>query len=118
MVRWDVNLHPDVEAWYLALDQQTAETVTDVIDYLAEHGPGLGRPTVDSIEGSRHHNMKELRTGSVRILFCFDPRREAILLIAGDKRGQWKRWYTAAIPLADDRYDEWLKIMAQEGDAQ
>lgn len=104
-----------MEAWYLALDQSTAETVTDVIDYLAQYGPGLGRPTVHSVEGSRHHNMKELRTGSTRILFCFEPQREAILLVAGDKRGQWQRWYTAAIPLADDRYDEWLKIIATEG---
>jgi hypothetical protein len=59
--------------------------------------------------------MKELRTGSIRILFCFDPHREAILLVAGDKRGQWQRWYTTAIPLADDRYDEWLKVIATEG---
>jgi hypothetical protein len=114
---WEIILHPEVDAWYLTLNQKTAETVTDAIDYLAEHGPGLGRPTVDSIEGSRHHNMKELRTGTIRILFCFDPLRAAILLVAGDKRDRWRQWYKSAIPLADDRYDEWLKIVSEGGGA-
>lgn len=53
--------------------------------------------------------MKELRTGSIRILFAFDPKREAILLVAGNKRDQWTRWYKVAVPVADDRYDEWLR---------
>ena len=57
--------------------------------------------------------MKELRPGStgtseVRILFAFDPARQAILLVAGDKAGRWQRWYDMAIPLADDRYDDHL----------
>jgi hypothetical protein len=71
--------------------------------------------TVDSRQRSRYHNVKELRTGSTRILFCFDPQREAVLLVAGDKRGQLQHWYTTAIPLADDRYDEWMKSIATEG---
>ena len=81
---------------------------------LESDGPGLGRPLVDTIKASRHKNMKELRPGSsgrseVRILFIFDPKRRAILLIAGDKQGQWQKWYRKNIPVADDRYDEHLR---------
>ena len=83
------------------------------ITRLEAEGPRLGRPTADRIKGSRHQNMKELRPGSaghseIGILFAFDPRRRAILLTAGDKSGRWKRWYDLNIPIADDRFDEWL----------
>ena len=57
---------------------------------------------------SRHANMKELRAGTTRTLFAFDLRRTAILLLGGDKSGQWKSWYDRAIPQADDLYDEHL----------
>jgi hypothetical protein len=65
------------------------------------------------VEASRHHNMKELRPGSagsseVRILFAFDPARHAVLLVAGDKSGNWRHWYAANIPVADDRFDDHL----------
>ncbi|MCO5310254.1 MAG: type II toxin-antitoxin system RelE/ParE family toxin [Austwickia sp.] len=64
---------------------------------LQERGPALGRPLVDTVTASRHRNMKELRPGSsgrseLRILFAFDPKRQAILLVAGDKAGDWQRW--------------------------
>ena len=52
--------------------------------------------------------MKEIRAGSVRVLFVFDPERQAILLVGGDKAGQWQRWYVENIPIADDRYDKYL----------
>lgn len=80
-------------------------------------GPGLGRPLVDRIAGSRHTNMKELRPlrGNVRILFVFDPRRMAILLIGGDKTNRWKDWYDAMIPVADRLYDEHLRTLRDEG---
>ncbi|WP_205304368.1 type II toxin-antitoxin system RelE/ParE family toxin [Nonomuraea montanisoli] len=76
------------------------------IDRLAEAGPSLGRPLVDKLEGSQAHNLKELRPGSagrseVRILFAFDPWRSAILLIGGDKSGDWSGWYRWAIPHAE-----------------
>lgn len=100
--------------WLKAIDDDTYDQVLGALDVLAEHGPGLGRPLVDSILGSRHKNMKELRPGSsgrseVRILFAFDPRRRAILLLAGDKHGAWSKWYAKSIPIADMRYDEHLK---------
>ena len=88
--------------------------INDALRILTEHGPGLGRPLVDSIVGSGHRNMKELRPSSsgrseARILFAFDPRRRAILLLAGDKQGAWAKWYRKNIPVADDRYDEHLE---------
>jgi DNA-binding XRE family transcriptional regulator len=72
--------------------------VVYAIEALAEVGPNLGRPLVDRIKGSAIHNLKELRPGSagateVRILFVFDPWRSAILLVAGDKAGNWSGWY-------------------------
>jgi hypothetical protein len=86
------------------------------IDALAEGGPGLGRPLVDTITGSRIQNLKELRPGTVRILFVFDPWRSSVLLVAGDKAGQWSAWYRQAIPLAEQRYEIYLKErQAEEG---
>lgn len=105
---WAIHQHPEVAAWLADLSGPSAENVTAAIDRLADDGPSLGRPLVDTIKGSRHNNMKELRARTVRILFVFDPRRQAVLLVAGDRRGEWSRWYRKAVPLADDRYDEWL----------
>ena len=78
----------------------------------------MGRPVVERIHSSRHHNMKELRAakdGVLRVLFMFDPRRQAILLIGGDKSEQWESWYEQAIPLADELYDEYLAELKEEG---
>ncbi len=86
-----------------------AALIEDAIDQLASEGPALRRPLADRVKGSRYHNMKELRPPSsgsteIRLLFAFDPRREAIFLVAGDKAGNWQGWYSAAIPLADERF--------------
>lgn len=102
-----------VEDWVINLDQQSYEQVVAAIELLAERGPQLGRPLVDTIRASRHKNMKELRPGStgrseLRVLFAFDPERKAIFLIAGDKAGQWDKWYRVNIPIADDRFDKHL----------
>ena len=107
-----------VEPWVLGLDDETYNLVAAAISRLEALGPALGRPTADRIRGSRHHNMKELRPGSagrseIRIPFAFDPKRRATLLIAGDKAGRWKQWYDASIPIADDRFDEWLATEEQ-----
>lgn len=101
----------EVDQWFVDLcttDQGLAEAVTAAIDVLEQTGPSLGRPLVDRIKGSRHHNMKELRVKSTRILFVFDSMQSAVLVVAGDKAGQWNAWYRQNIPLADDRYDQWL----------
>ena len=108
-----------IEGWLRTVDEVTFDLIGAAVEILAEHGPGLGRPLVDTVIGSRHSNMKELRPGSsgrseVRILFAFDPRRKAILLVAGDKHGQWQRWYKDNIPIADDRYDKHLTELKKQ----
>ena len=110
---WEVSLHQDVEEWYLSIcqnDPETADLIEQAVDRLATEGPSLGRPLVDRIKGSKYHNMKELRPASagateVRILFAFDPGREAIFLVAGTSRGNGKagtakpyRWLTGGTP--------------------
>lgn len=96
--------------------------MAEAIEVLVEHGPALGRPLVDRLKGSDYHNMKELRPGStgtteVRMIFAFDPVREAVFLVAGDKSGRWQSWYREAIPLADARFAEHLAALKQEEQA-
>jgi len=110
---WDVDWEL-IGGWLLSLDDRTYIQVRAALGILADRGPHLGRPLVDTVTASRHPNMKELRPGSsgrseIRILFAFDPRRHAILLVGGDKTGNWAQWYKVNIPLADDRYDEHLR---------
>lgn len=107
---WVVLLLEEVEAWYFELDTEAMTAVTGAIDLLEQEGPTLGRPTVDKVKGSKFHNMKELRPAgtSIRILFLFDPRRQAVLLLAGDKAGNWETWYDKNIPIAEHRYQDWL----------
>ncbi|WP_033325398.1 type II toxin-antitoxin system RelE/ParE family toxin [Streptomyces yerevanensis] len=99
-------------------DCTTARLVGQAIQALVEEGPDLGRPLVDRIKGSALRLLKELRPGScgsteIRILFAFDPERSAVLLVAGDKAGQWAEWYRRTIPLAEERYTEWLDHLAR-----
>lgn len=113
---WEIYVVDEVIEWIGQLDDSTHARVVQAIDALAEGGPGLGRPLVDTITGSKIQNLKELRPGTVRILFVFDPWRSSVLLVAGDKAGQWNSWYREAIPLAEDRYDRYLKEReAEEG---
>lgn len=82
------------------------------MDLLADRGTELGRPYADRIHGSKYHNLKELRTRgparNIRILFIFDPRRQAVLLLGGDKTGKWEAWYRRAIPEAERQYEKYL----------
>jgi hypothetical protein len=118
LVVWEVEVTDELEAWWdeLTVDQQ--ESLTDRVGLLAERGPDLGRPVVDRITSSRHHNMKELRAskgGALRVFFMFDPRRQVILLLGGDKSGEWDGWYESAVPVADDLYDKYLDELRHEG---
>ena len=110
---WRVDLGL-IEDWLDTLDDRSVELVLAAIEVLAERGPNLGRPLVDTVTASRHRNMKELRPGStgrseLRVLFAFDPERQAILLVAGDKACNWQRWYRKNIPVADDLLDAHLR---------
>lgn len=118
---WEVQFDPTFETWADDLDQADAEALLAAIRVLRDHGPALGRPLVDSVKGSRHKNMKELRPGStgrteVRVLFAFDPKRRAILLVGGDKSNAWSKWYEMNVPIADERYDAHLiGLSAEQG---
>jgi hypothetical protein len=110
-----------VRDWLHALrsgDPVTRRLVAEAIDRLLDDGPALGRPLADRVSGSRLHNLKKLRPGSrgateVRILFIFDPARNAVLLVAGDKSGRWDQWYRDAIPTAEAAYEAYQKGRGQ-----
>lgn len=117
-IMWSVDIEL-IAGWLASLDDDSRAQVVAVIELLEDRGPQLGRPIVDTVSSSRHRNMKELRPGSsgrseLRVLFAFDPERSAIMLIAGDKAGDWTRWYKKNIPLADDIFDEHLRKLRGE----
>lgn len=113
---WEVEGTDEFRWWYWDLNPDEQDAVDSVVDHLKDRGPGLGRPLVDTIKGSRHPNMKELRPRrGLRILFAFDPRRTAILLLGGDKTNRWNDWYVEMIPRADRLYDEHLEALEEEG---
>lgn len=114
---WNVEYTDQFEDWWRDLSEQQQEAIVDRVGLLEVHGPALGRPLVDTIRRSRHSNMKELRAskdGALRILFTFDPRRHAILLLGGDKTGLWNAWYEDSVPRADDLYDDHLDELRDE----
>lgn len=110
LVNWDIYFTNVAEEWILGLDDADYRSIMAAVELLEEHGPSLGRPAVDRIEGSRHHNMKELRSfrGNLRALFAFDPERDAIILLGGDKTDNWTGWYARNLPIADKLYDQHL----------
>jgi hypothetical protein len=116
-VDYRLEIVAEVREWLHQLrrsDRVTAVLVGQAITALIEEGPSLGRPLVDRIKGSVLHNLKELRPASsgateIRILFIFDPTRNVVLLVAGDKAGRWAGWYRDAVPLAEARYATYLK---------
>ena len=110
---WTVLFSPEAEAWLDDLTDREWESIMAAVELLAERGPGLGRPAVDTITGSRHANMKELRSfgGHLRALFAFDPKRQAIVLLGGDKTDDWRGWYERNIPIADALFDDYLAYL-------
>jgi len=119
---WEILLTGEVESFLDDLyksDPASHQLVNQAILILERNGPAEGRPLVDSITASRIANMKELRPPSsgrseIRILLVFDPWRAAILLVAGDKSGQWSKWYRTAIPRAEQLYDDYLAERRKE----
>jgi hypothetical protein len=112
---WEVEYTEEFETWWSALSEEEQAEVNTKVELLEEHGPTLPRPHADVIASSRHSNMKELR-GKVaerhlRVLYAFDPRRTALLLIGGDKTGD-PNWYERFVPIADDLFDRHLGRIA------
>lgn len=114
---WTILFHDDFAAEFSALAESLQDELLAHALLLRDFGPGLGRPTVDTLKGSKHANMKELRFGWAgavwRVAFAFDPARQAILLVGGDKAGtDQRRFYKRLIALADVRFDEHLDSLA------
>ena len=110
---WRIVILEEAETWIRSLLPDQRDRVAAALNVLERLGPALGRPKVDSVRGSRHANMKEFREGTIRFLFAFDPTRAAIVLIGGDKKNQWKKWYAATIPRADALFDQWLASLEE-----
>lgn len=113
----EILFTPEADSWYKALGNEDRARLVERIEQLRETGSTLGWPAVERIKSSQHHKMKELRskTGNLRVLFAFDPRRRAVLLVGGDKTNNWKRWYKDNIPKADRLFDQHLRNMGGEG---
>lgn len=101
----------------MRLGAKEADKIAGALDQLEERGPMTARPHADSVKGSRHHNMKEVRSvgGHLRALIAFDPRRHAIVLLGGDKTNDWNRWYQRRIPIADKIYEKHLRSLGRGG---
>ena len=117
---WVVEIGDEFEPEFDALNEDVRVEILDLSRLLQQFGPRLGRPRVDTLKGSRHANMKELRfeaAGGVwRLAFAFDPKRKAILLVAGDKSGvNEKRFYRELIRKADLRFDAHLARVGTGG---
>lgn len=117
-VAWEVEYTDEFGGWWEGLSEGEQESVRAGVLRLEEKGPALGRPLADTVSGSRHPNMKELRPpgGNLRVLFAFDPRRMAILLVGGDKTDRWREFYEEKIPEADRLYDEHLEELREQGE--
>lgn len=118
-LKWEVAFHEEFDKEFQALDEGLQDELLAHAILVREHGPNLGRPTVDTLKGSTHANMKELRftwNGEVwRVAFAFDPMRRAVLLVGGDKGGaDKKRFYKRLVAVADERFDRHLASLREK----
>jgi hypothetical protein len=117
-MKWEVEYTDEFGHWWAGLSEEEQISVAASVKLLEERGPSLGYPHSSGIHGSKHGHMRELRTQHLgrplRTLYAFDPLRNAILLIGGDKTGDG-RWYVVNIPLADRLYDEHIEQLRKEG---
>jgi hypothetical protein len=116
---YEVEFTDEFESWWSGLTQAEQESVNFVVSHLQDKGFHLTRPQVDAVQGSKFKNMRELRCQHqgrpYRVLFAFDLRRVAILLLGGDKTGR-PDWYEEFVPRADKIYAQHLKNISGGGD--
>ena len=118
-MNWEVGFDPAFDLEFDALPTTVQDELLAQAKLLEAFGPALGRPRVDTLNGSRYANMKELRfqadDGVWRVAFAFDPQRKAILLVAGDKSGiNERRFYRQMIKRADVRFNKHLDQLKDE----
>lgn len=117
MKEWTIIYRPRYEVWFSKCAEGLQNEILAHLEVLKAMGPTLGRPRVDHIKGSKHQNMKEMRVqfngDPVRILFAFDPKRRAVLLLGGAKTGD-EQWYRRNVPIADREFDAHLAEMEKQ----
>ncbi|MGE3819083.1 MAG: type II toxin-antitoxin system RelE/ParE family toxin [Isosphaeraceae bacterium] len=116
---WTVLFDEEFAAWFETVAEGLQDEILVRARLLQEFGPNLGRPHVDTLKGSKSPNLKELRIqhrgAPWRVIFAFDPKRSAILLVGGDKSGD-KRWYAKHIEIAESRFERHLERLGKEAD--
>ncbi|MGA3166354.1 MAG: type II toxin-antitoxin system RelE/ParE family toxin [Terriglobia bacterium] len=116
-MEWEVEGTDEFHAWFSRLTSAERVSVAAKIDLLEEKGPSLGRPHADTLKGSKFTNLKELMIQHAgdpyRVIFAFDPRRIAILLLGGRKADS--KWYKTAVPAAEKLYERYLEEIKDEG---
>ncbi len=123
---WNID-YTYIENWLDTLSNEAVAMIFAALEHLQKEGPNLGRPLVDSLSGSQIKNLKELRPASpkdseIRIIFAFDLKRCAVMLLGGDKakgknnKTKWSQWYRREIPRAEKKYREHLKRIGEEDD--
>ncbi len=114
---WEILYHEAFDAWLNEQGEDVQDSVLFSLELLQAEGPLLGRPHVDTLKGSKYSNLKELRVQHRgepwRILFAFDPKRRAAILLGGNKAGK-DNWYNENIPIAEKRFEEHLRAMKEE----
>lgn len=117
-MKWEVEFTNEFEQWWATLNEDEQESVAASVGLLEEMGIHLPFPHSSGINGSKHNQMRELRVQHkgepYRVLYAFDPRRAALLLIGGNKTGD-DRWYETYVPIADKLYDQHLAQLKKEG---
>lgn len=115
---WTIETTNTFDEWFDSLDDIDRTNILASMIVLQERGPMLSRPYADTVKGSCHSNMKELRVQSkgdpIRAFFAFDPKRKGVLLCAGNKTGNNKRFYAEMIPIADREFTAHLEKLNQE----
>jgi len=115
---YEVEFTDEFEQWYITLDEATQDSIDVTVELLEEKGPTLPSQYSSAINGSRYGHMRELKVQHkgkpYRILYAFDPRRIAVLLLGGNKAGN-DRWYEENVPKADKLYHELLEELDDEG---
>ena len=119
-MEWEVAFHDEFEEEFDELSEVVQDAILVKANLLEKVGPHLSRPHADTLNGSKHPNMKELRcnadNGVWRIAFAFDPKRTAILLVAGDKAGvNENRFYKKLIKKSDERFNRYLDAQSETG---
>ncbi len=118
-MEWEVEFTNEFGEWWDSLDESEQEDTRAYVNLLRQYGPQLPFPYTTGVQQSRYRHMRELRVQHAgrpyRVLYAFDPRRSAVLLVGGEKTGLGNRWYDEYVPIADRLYEEYIEEIKKEG---